>query len=87
VWLPNLAPSAALLAATRKSECGWRWNTFAKRYESEMTKPENSRLLDTLAALSHHVNFSVGCYCENERQCHRWVLRRILRKHSAKVVG
>jgi uncharacterized protein YeaO (DUF488 family) len=31
-----------------------------------------------LAALSHHTNFSVGCYCEDEAHCHRSVLRELL---------
>jgi len=58
-----------------------------KRYESEMARPENSRLLDALAALSHESNFSVGCYCEDENRCHRGILRRLLKKHGAKVVN
>jgi uncharacterized protein YeaO (DUF488 family) len=44
-------------------------------------------LLDALAALSHRANFSVGCYCEDERRCHRSILRRILKKHGAKIAG
>jgi len=31
-----------------------------------------------LAALSHHANLSVGCYCEDEARCHRSVLRELL---------
>jgi uncharacterized protein YeaO (DUF488 family) len=52
-----------------------------------MARPENSRLLDVLAALSHESNFSVGCYCEDERRCHRGILRRLLKKHGAKIVN
>ena len=86
VWLPNLAPSAALFASVRSisDESGWR--RFFARYESEMARPENSRLIDALAALSHDSNFSVGCYCEDERRCHRGILRRILKKHGAEIV-
>jgi uncharacterized protein YeaO (DUF488 family) len=85
VWLPNLAPSAELVAGFRGSEDEKDWNRFAKRYEAEMARPENSRLLDALAALSHDSNFSVGCYCEEERRCHRSILRRILEKRGAKI--
>jgi len=55
VWLPNLAPSEALL--------------------------------DTLAALSHTADFSVGCYCADEARCHRSVLRELLAERGAKFAG
>ena len=83
VWLPNLAPSENLLKAGRsaKDETGWRY--FVKRYRAEMNRPENSRVLDLLAALSHHANFSVGCYCNDEQHCHRSVLRQLLAERGA----
>src|SRR2546423_6592443 len=87
VWLPNLAPSAALVASARTLDDASGWKRFAARYEAEMARPENSRVLDAFAALSHHTNFSVGCYCENEQRCHRSVLRRILKKHGAHIAG
>ena len=87
VWLPNLAPSAPLVASARAITTDQAaWKRFAKRYEAEMAKPENSRVVDALAALSHDANFSVGCYCEDEKRCHRSVLRAILKRHGAKVV-
>jgi uncharacterized protein YeaO (DUF488 family) len=51
-----------------------------------MAKPENSRALALLAALSHRTNFSVGCYCEDEAHCHRSVLRALLEENGAKVI-
>lgn len=83
VWLPNLAPSASLMRKTRIQDDGTGWSTFARRYQAELNKPEQSRLLDALAALSQHANFSVGCYCSNERHCHRSILRRALRERRA----
>src|SRR5712671_496437 len=53
VWLPNLAPSRALLSFYATGTEGTRWDRFVARYESEMARPENSRFLDALAALSH----------------------------------
>jgi uncharacterized protein YeaO (DUF488 family) len=85
VWLPNLAPSAALVQSARGLEDPKQWRRFAARYRAEMAKPDASRLLDALAALSHATDFSVGCYCENEQRCHRSVLREILREHGAKL--
>jgi uncharacterized protein YeaO (DUF488 family) len=62
-----------------------RWRKFVGRYRSEMNEAENRRVLQALAALSRQTNFSVGCYCEDERRCHRSILRGILKKHGAKI--
>jgi uncharacterized protein YeaO (DUF488 family) len=51
-----------------------------------MSRPENSRVLDLLAALSHRANFSVGCYCNDEQHCHRSVLRQLLAERGAALV-
>ena len=50
-----------------------------------MKQSPASRILDLLAALSHHTNMSVGCYCENEERCHRVVLRELLAEHGADI--
>ena len=85
VWLPNLSPSAELVATALAAEDEAAWKKFAKKYEAEMARPENSRVLDALAALSHSANFSMGCYCEDESHCHRSILREILKKHGAAI--
>jgi uncharacterized protein YeaO (DUF488 family) len=85
VWLPNLAPSAELVASARRLDDAVGWRKFAARYEAEMARPDNSRVLDALAALSRQTDFSVGCYCEDESRCHRSILRRILQKHGATI--
>ena len=85
VWLPNLAPSAELVASARRLDDAGGWRKFAARYEAEMARPDNSRVLDALAALSRQTDFSVGCYCEDESRCHRSLLRRILQKHGATI--
>jgi uncharacterized protein YeaO (DUF488 family) len=85
VWLPALAPSAASVnqALTARSERDW--NRFVKKYRREMAATSESALLDTLAALSHQVDFSVGCYCADESRCHRSVLRELLIERGAQV--
>jgi uncharacterized protein YeaO (DUF488 family) len=85
VWLPNLAPSASLMRQTLIRDDGTGWGTFARRYQAELREPEQSHLLDVLAALSHHTNFSVGRYCSDERRCHRSILRRALLARRAAV--
>jgi len=85
VWLPNLAPSDQLVKAAQSAKNEADWRSFIKRYRSEMSRPENRRVLDLLAALSHQANFSVGCYCSDEQHCHRSVLRQLLAERGALI--
>ena len=85
VWLPEAAPTAELMKIGQQAKTDKEWTVFAKKYRSEMAKPEKSRLLDLLAALSHDSDFSVGCYCENEGRCHRSILRELLMERGAKI--
>ena len=62
-----------------------QWKRFAKKYQAEMAKPDASRAIELLAQLSHHSDFSVGCYCEDESRCHRSLLRRLLIEKGGKV--
>jgi uncharacterized protein YeaO (DUF488 family) len=80
VWMPDLAPSASLIAKAQKD-----WEAFAKAYRREMSQQPAQRLLELLARLSHEANFSVGCYCENEERCHRSILRELLAEHGARL--
>jgi len=52
VWLPNLSPKPATVKLALSAEDKRQWAAFVKRYRSEMASPENSRVLDLLAALS-----------------------------------
>jgi uncharacterized protein YeaO (DUF488 family) len=85
VWLPNLAPSEGLRKAGQAANSDAAWKTFKRRYAAEMKEPEKARLLDTLAALSHHGAFAVGCYCEDESRCHRSILRELLAARGADI--
>ena len=51
-----------------------------------MKRPEATRLLDLLAALSRKTNLAVGCYCAEEARCHRSVLKTLLLEHGADIV-
>jgi uncharacterized protein YeaO (DUF488 family) len=50
-----------------------------------MKRPEATRLLALLAALSHQTSLSVGCYCADETRCHRSVLMALLLERGAKL--
>lgn len=87
VWVPELAPSAPLVSwALSEPFTPKRWARYARRYRRELRKPQAQRLLSLLAALSARQNFSVGCYCTDESQCHRSLLRELLREAGASVV-
>ena len=86
LWLPDLAPSEALVKAGRAAGDERQWRVFARRYQAEMKRPAPSRLLDLLAALSRVAELSVGCYCADEHRCHRSLLRGLLAARGAQMV-
>ena len=78
-WLPELAPSQKSVSwALAKPWTDERWQRFKKSYLKEMKAPDAQRLIELLARLSHHADFSLGCYCEDESHCHRSTLRSLL---------
>jgi uncharacterized protein YeaO (DUF488 family) len=85
VWLPNLSPTAELVAQGLAVDDAREWAIFRRKFVAEMKKPEASHLLDVLAALSHQTGMAVGCYCEDESRCHRSILRELLQDRGADV--
>ena len=85
VWFPNLAPSDETVKLGQAAQTPTQWARFIRAYRAEMARPDASRALDLLAALSHQADFSVGCYCEVEERCHRSVLRTLLTERGAAV--
>jgi uncharacterized protein YeaO (DUF488 family) len=86
-WLPNLAPSAPLMAEGQAAQTDKEWSAFKRKFNAEMKQPEASHLLDLLAAMSHQTSFALGCYCEDEHHCHRSELRKLLEQRGAEIVG
>jgi uncharacterized protein YeaO (DUF488 family) len=85
IWFPVLAPSRATLKLGRSVDTAAGWRRFARRYRSEMKRPEAMQALDLLAAMSRRTNLAVGCYCEDELRCHRSLLRELLVARGARV--
>jgi len=85
LWLPDLAPSEALVKQAQQASDDRAWRAFEKKYRAEMKRPETARLLAVLAALSQQTDFSVGCYCDDEARCHRSVLRALLEEQGARM--
>jgi uncharacterized protein YeaO (DUF488 family) len=85
VWFPNLSPSEALLKEFLATDDDKSWKAFRRKFLAEMKAPEAAKDLDLLAALSHHTNLSIGCYCEDESRCHRSLLRELLLERGAEI--
>lgn len=88
VWFPNLAPSDELLRAVKAGaslDDEKAWRSFTRRFLAEMKAPGPKRDLELLAALSHHTDLAIGCYCLDESRCHRSILRGLLVTLGAKV--
>jgi uncharacterized protein YeaO (DUF488 family) len=83
VWFPNLAPSEALLKTASPPLDETTWRAFSRKFRAEMKQPAARRDLDLLAALSHQLDFAIGCYCKDETRCHRSILRTLLEDRGA----
>jgi len=83
VWMPELAPSEALVKEAQGADTDAQWKTFLRKYRAEMAQPERARLLELLTALSKQTDMAVGCYCADEARCHRSVLRQLLAERGA----
>lgn len=85
VWLPNLSPSAELMALGKAAASQTDWDRFVRLFRTEMNSIDTSKVLDLLAALSKTTQFSIGCYCNDENRCHRNILRHLLEERGASM--
>ncbi|TCW84947.1 DUF488 domain-containing protein [Burkholderia sp. SRS-46] len=85
VWLPTLSPTPELVTQALAAETDADWRAFARKFRAEMNHGDAAKVLDVLAALSASTHFSIGCYCENERRCHRGILRELLAERGATI--
>lgn len=84
VWFPSVAPSRQLLSAFKQKEnIKEKWGKFAKLYKNEMTKNAESRqAIKLLAEIARRTPIAIGCYCEDEKFCHRSILYALIKKAS-----
>ncbi|WP_035615298.1 DUF488 family protein [Haloferula sp. BvORR071] len=90
VWMPNLAPSEALLKSLQGGKIPW--SQFAKSYQAELFEggtidKRNPRIknhgqkftLRLLKELAAKQPVTLMCSCEpDEERCHRHLLRKVL---------
>ena len=85
VWYPKLAPSVETRKLGQGAADERAWAAFGKAFRAEMAQPDAARSLDLLATLSQGANFALGCYCADERRCHRGILRALLAERGAAI--
>jgi uncharacterized protein YeaO (DUF488 family) len=80
VWFPLVAPSADLIRWYRSqpSTTDATWKTFVRRYTREMRHADARQALELLAKVAQQTPIAIGCYCEDENQCHRSVLAGLI---------
>jgi uncharacterized protein YeaO (DUF488 family) len=85
LWYPTLAPSAATVKLGTGARSPVEVSAFRRRYRAEMALPAARDAIRLVAALSHVADLSVGCYCDDETRCHRYVLRELLAAAGARI--
>jgi uncharacterized protein YeaO (DUF488 family) len=90
VWMPNLAPSEALM---RSAQAGLiTWGQFGRKYRQELREAgsidrRNRTIknhgqkftLRLLQRLGRSQNVTLMCHCdEDQQQCHRHLLKKVL---------
>jgi len=85
VWLPELSPSESLVRQALEAPDDRAWAAFVRRYRAEMRRPEASRLLDLLAALSARRALGRLLLRGRGPLPPRSVLRELLREHGADI--
>ncbi|HUJ27952.1 MAG TPA: DUF488 family protein [Myxococcales bacterium] len=87
LWLPVLSPSAPLVKQALAARSARELARFFRKFRTELARGPGAQVLDLLAALSHGADFSLGCYCEDERRCHRSALRDELEERGAAITS
>ena len=90
VWMPNLAPSEALMRSIQGGLI--TWSQFSRKYQKELRETgsidRRNRVIKNhgqkftlrlLQKLSRSQNVTLMCHCdEDQQQCHRHLLRNVL---------
>lgn len=84
VWFPVIAPSRSLVAWAKKHDIAHdaaSKRTFHQRYARELeSDPAARQSILLLAALAQTTAIAIGCFCEEEENCHRSTLKKVIEK-------
>jgi uncharacterized protein YeaO (DUF488 family) len=90
VWMPNLAPSEALMQSAQGGFI--TWSQFSRKYQKELRESgsidKRNRVIKNhgqkftlrlLQKLGRSQNLTLMCHCdEDQQQCHRHLLKKVL---------
>jgi uncharacterized protein YeaO (DUF488 family) len=77
-YVSHLAPSRELLKAYNKGPIAWP--EFERRYRQELSGSDKQQELKRLASIARTRFVTLLCFCEDERGCHRTLLREAIIK-------
>ena len=72
----RLAPSRELINEYKKADLSW--DEFGRRYREELNNPESQAGLRRLAQAAHDRVITLLCFCPDEWNCHRKLLREAI---------
>jgi uncharacterized protein YeaO (DUF488 family) len=72
-YTTKTAPSRALLREFKHE--GLSWKEYVPRYLEEMSRPEAMNQIEQFATLAESKTITLMCICEDERRCHRSLLK------------
>jgi uncharacterized protein YeaO (DUF488 family) len=75
-YTTKTAPSPALLREFKHE--GLTWEDYVPRYLDEMASPEAMTEIARLAKLAGSRTITLMCVCEDERRCHRSLLKQLI---------
>ena len=80
VWFPVVAPGAGLIRDFKSEGLNEKsWARFKRRYIIEMKKNAEARgAIKLLSEVARKTPVSIGCYCRDERFCHRSILKELI---------
>ena len=75
-YITKTAPSRALLREFKHE--GLTWEDYVPRYLDEMQAEEAQSAIGQLAEKAKSGRMTLMCICEDERRCHRSLLRQLI---------
>ncbi len=80
-YMPQLAPSRELLHGFKHG--GTSWVEYAGAYVAQMRNPDAVAAIHELATLATDDTVTIMCVCREDDQCHRVLLRGLIRDAAA----